>query len=80
MAIREEPHPDVAGLVSGMCRPSARGLEWRRRWADSPSQGGAPMKFTWPYIAPWALLFASNLFMTAAWYWHLKFTAYSAPR
>lgn len=26
------------------------------------------------YFAPLALLFASNLFMTFAWYGHLKFT------
>jgi uncharacterized protein (DUF486 family) len=27
----------------------------------------------WPKVAPWLLLGASNLFMTTAWYWHLKF-------
>ena len=27
---------------------------------------------SWPVIAPWILLGASNLFMTFAWYWHLK--------
>ena len=27
----------------------------------------------WPYIAPIVLLFLSNLFMTLAWYGHLKF-------
>lgn len=26
-----------------------------------------------PYLMPIALLIGSNLFMTAAWYWHLKF-------
>jgi uncharacterized protein (DUF486 family) len=26
------------------------------------------------YLIPIALLIASNVFMTAAWYWHLKFT------
>ena len=32
------------------------------------------MKFaTWPYMAPWLMLLASNVFMTFAWYWHLKF-------
>jgi uncharacterized protein (DUF486 family) len=29
----------------------------------------------WPYLAPIVLLFASNLFMTLAWYGHLKFKA-----
>ena len=27
----------------------------------------------WSYIAPVLLLIGSNVFMTAAWYWHLKF-------
>ena len=31
----------------------------------------------WPYIAPIAMLFLSNLFMTLAWYGHLKFKAVS---
>jgi uncharacterized protein (DUF486 family) len=31
----------------------------------------------WPKLAPWILLAISNLFMTTAWYWHLKFK--SAP-
>ncbi|HEY0299777.1 MAG TPA: DMT family protein [Rhizomicrobium sp.] len=26
-----------------------------------------------PYLMPIALLVGSNLFMTAAWYWHLKY-------
>jgi uncharacterized protein (DUF486 family) len=38
------------------------------------------MKFGWPYVAPWALLLASNLFMTFAWYWHLKFKAMPLPK
>ena len=28
---------------------------------------------SWPLIAPWVMLLASNLFMTVAWYGHLKF-------
>jgi uncharacterized protein (DUF486 family) len=31
----------------------------------------------WPYIAPVLMLFVSNLFMTLAWYGHLKFKAVS---
>lgn len=27
----------------------------------------------WPYLAPIVLLFCSNIFMTLAWYGHLKF-------
>jgi uncharacterized protein (DUF486 family) len=26
-----------------------------------------------PYLTPILLLFGSNIFMTAAWYWHLKY-------
>jgi uncharacterized protein len=29
----------------------------------------------WPFLAPVALLFCSNLFMTLAWYGHLKYKA-----
>lgn len=28
---------------------------------------------SWPVVAPWVMLLASNLFMTTAWYGHLKF-------
>ena len=31
------------------------------------------MGFNFPSLAPIALLIASNVFMTFAWYWHLKF-------
>ena len=31
----------------------------------------------WPYVAPILMLFLSNLFMTLAWYGHLKFKAVS---
>jgi uncharacterized protein (DUF486 family) len=27
----------------------------------------------WSYVVPVLLLIGSNVFMTAAWYWHLKF-------
>ena len=30
-------------------------------------------QLTWPMVAPWLMLIASNLFMTTAWYGHLKF-------
>jgi uncharacterized protein (DUF486 family) len=30
---------------------------------------------TWPYLTPILLLFCSNIFMTFAWYGHLKFKA-----
>lgn len=31
------------------------------------------MPFSWPHLAPVLLLLASNLFMTLAWYGHLRF-------
>ena len=31
----------------------------------------------WTYLAPILLLFCSNIFMTLAWYGHLKFMAWS---
>ena len=31
----------------------------------------------WPYLLPILLLFCSNIFMTFAWYGHLKFKAWS---
>jgi uncharacterized protein (DUF486 family) len=34
----------------------------------------------WQKLAPWALLLASNLFMTFAWYWHLKFKSVPLPK
>jgi uncharacterized protein (DUF486 family) len=31
------------------------------------------MPFMSPYLTPIALLVGSNVFMTAAWYWHLRY-------
>lgn len=31
------------------------------------------MGFNFPTLAPIGLLIASNVFMTFAWYWHLKY-------
>ena len=47
----------------------ARGSNVVRFRSDRPGQ--------WPYVAPIILLFCSNLFMTLAWYGHLKFKAVS---
>ncbi len=33
----------------------------------------------WLKLAPWGLLLASNIFMTFAWYGHLKFKAAALP-
>jgi hypothetical protein len=32
-----------------------------------------PAVFSWPYMLPILMLLGSNVFMTMAWYWHLKF-------
>jgi uncharacterized protein (DUF486 family) len=32
-----------------------------------------PATFLSPYLSPILLLLGSNIFMTAAWYWHLRF-------
>jgi uncharacterized protein (DUF486 family) len=32
-----------------------------------------PAALASPYIAPILMLIGSNIFMTAAWYWHLRF-------
>lgn len=34
---------------------------------------------SWPIVAPWLMLLASNLFMTTAWYGHLKFKQAPLP-
>ena len=31
------------------------------------------MPINWNYLTPIALLVGSNVFMTAAWYWHLRY-------
>ena len=38
-----------------------------------PDSPGAPMPLSFPTIAPIVLLVLSNIFMTVAWYGHLKF-------
>lgn len=32
-----------------------------------------------PRVAPWIMLLASNVFMTSAWYWHLRFKQAPLP-
>ena len=31
------------------------------------------MPIAWPYLTPILLLIGSNVFMTTAWYWHLRY-------
>jgi len=37
------------------------------------------MQIAWPRIAPFAMLLASNVFMTFAWYGHLKYRHAAMP-
>ncbi|MEI9803126.1 MAG: DMT family protein [Pseudolabrys sp.] len=32
-----------------------------------------PMPINWSYMMPIAMLVGSNVFMTTAWYWHLRY-------
>ena len=34
---------------------------------------------SWPMVAPWLMLLGSNLFMTTAWYGHLRFKSVALP-
>ncbi|MGB9411800.1 MAG: DMT family protein, partial [Pseudolabrys sp.] len=38
-----------------------------------PSNQGILMPFLSPYLTPIVLLIGSNVFMTTAWYWHLRY-------
>jgi uncharacterized protein (DUF486 family) len=37
------------------------------------------MPFLSPYLTPVLLLAGSNIFMTAAWYWHLRYKEVPDP-
>lgn len=41
--------------------------------ASIPAAIGIPMPFLSPYLLPVVLLIGSNVFMTTAWYWHLRY-------
>jgi uncharacterized protein (DUF486 family) len=34
---------------------------------------------SWPFVAPWLMLLGSNIFMTFAWYGHLKHRSVALP-
>jgi uncharacterized protein (DUF486 family) len=36
-------------------------------------------KLSWPAVAPWLMLLGSNVFMTFAWYGHLKHRSTALP-
>jgi uncharacterized protein len=45
-----------------------------------PPNPGLPMlSIAWPRLAPWLMLLGSNLFMTFAWYGHLKHRSTALP-
>ena len=43
------------------------------RFARFPNPPEIPMPLLSPYLMPILLLIGSNLFMTTAWYWHLRY-------
>jgi hypothetical protein len=43
------------------------------RFARFPKPSEIPMPFLSPYLMPILLLIGSNVFMTTAWYWHLRY-------
>jgi uncharacterized protein (DUF486 family) len=43
------------------------------RYYQRLATGENPMPINWSYLTPIALLIGSNVFMTTAWYWHLRF-------
>jgi uncharacterized protein (DUF486 family) len=51
------------------------------RYSDPPSSVfpskvfSMPAVLAHPYLSPILMLIGSNVFMTAAWYWHLRFKA-----
>ncbi|GHA30955.1 membrane protein [Devosia pacifica] len=49
------------------------GSDIRRRPVEGIDSSGHRMGLNFPTLAPIALLIASNVFMTIAWYGHLKF-------
>jgi uncharacterized protein (DUF486 family) len=55
---------------------AAMTLEWPLFSIAAPqivSRSEEPMPALSPYLLPIALLVGSNVFMTTAWYWHLRF-------
>src|SRR5262249_30876052 len=62
-------------ILTSFCRPWT-GFSRTARQYDDPrllTQSGVCMRFVSPYALPIVLLLGSNLFMTLAWYGHLRF-------
>src|SRR5262245_46762591 len=54
---------------------SGSGEPWVSSSRPPPSRGEIAMPVLGsPYVLPVLLLIVSNCFMTAAWYWHLRYT------
>jgi uncharacterized protein (DUF486 family) len=64
-------HGGPPNLTGAVC-PSLRRIA-RQAISPDPSDSGASMALLSPSILPILLLIGSNLFMTVAWYGHLKF-------
>src|SRR5688572_7210359 len=61
-------------MTTGLYKMSPAFRETPKRASAWPSKGGLSMSFlTSPHVAPILLLIGSNLFMTIAWYGHLKY-------
>jgi uncharacterized protein len=43
------------------------------RYTPASANPEKPMPINWTYLTPIALLVGSNVFMTTAWYWHLRY-------
>jgi uncharacterized protein len=72
-----------------MAQAHAGSYHSRRRWLPVDSTAAKPlyrgvfktktineenqMPINWTYLTPIALLVGSNVFMTIAWYWHLRY-------
>src|SRR5450755_4645051 len=55
-------------LMTFECRGKAA-----KHWRAGANHSEGSMPVLSPYLLPIALLVGSNVFMTAAWYWHLRF-------
>ncbi|WP_227878894.1 DMT family protein [Caulobacter segnis] len=69
----------TAFLLAGMALVSAGGLGLGSRASHGPAPETACMSPLVLKIAPWLMLVASNVFMTFAWYGHLKHKSLALP-
>jgi uncharacterized protein (DUF486 family) len=69
----------TAFLLAGMALVSAGALGLGSRASHGPAPETARMSPLVLKIAPWLMLVASNIFMTFAWYGHLKHKSLALP-